>query len=129
MRIKTQIVLGSVTFLAFGSLLGVVRAQHAAQPEAAPATILVLPKGTYTSIIFTATGVPESTAATGVIKVGTKQFLLNIAPGTTFAVPFGAGWELAQDAEIRLSRGAGSLGAVPTAWAVTPEGPVALQAR
>lgn len=86
-----------------------------------------LPKGTYTAIVFTATGVPDGTAATGVLRVGREQFLVNISPGATVAIPFGDGWVLEQDATITLRAGAGTLGAQPDVWAITPTGPLALE--
>lgn len=97
--------------------------------DAVSTKTLVLPKGTYTAIVFTAHGVPNATASIGVIKVGTTQFTVNIASGTTVSIAFGTGWELERDAEIRLKRGAGTVHSVPDVWAVTPDGPLELKER
>jgi len=95
----------------------------------ARSTTLVLPKGRYTAIVFTGTGVANATAATGVIKVGRDQFLVNIGPGSTFAVPFSDGWELESDAEIKLTHGAPPISTVGTAWAITADGPLVLREK
>lgn len=114
--------------------LGVAPTSAPAGPLSAAAsapatTTLVLPRGTYTSLVFTAAGVSGATHAIGVVKDGTDQFPVNIGPGTTAVVSFGPGWVLDHDAEVRLTNGAGSIFAVPSAWAVTPSGPVVLRPR
>lgn len=102
----------------------------AADVDAVPrAQTLVLPSGRYIAIVFTGTGIGDASPATGVIRVGRDQFLVNIGPGSTFAIPFGDGWELEKDAEIRLTNGVGPVSTVPMAWAVTSSGPVALRPK
>src|SRR6056297_3173581 len=91
--------------------LPVVLASHGDdQAAGAESWNRTLPKGTYTAIVFTATGVADGTAAVGVLKIGRDQFVVNIAPGSTISIPFGNGWVLQQDAEITLRAGAGTLG-------------------
>lgn len=111
----------------FGS--GPIERPQPAEAADRATTTLVLPKGTYTAIVFTAAGAPNATHAIAVLKVGSDQFPVNLAPGVTVSVPFGSGWTLERDAEIRLNNGSGSIAAVPSAWAVTPRGPLELKPR
>lgn len=116
------------TVLAFlAAALGFSALGDPASPTAAE--VRVLPAGTYSAIVFTAAGVPTGNAALGVIKVGADQFPINIAPGTTTVLSFGLGWTLEREAEILLSKGGGTAGAVAMVWATTPQGPVVLRTR
>lgn len=97
--------------------------------------VLILPAGTYTALVFTATGALEGAGgispnpARAVIKTDGGEFPLHLAAGTSISVSFGDGWTLDHDGEIRLYKGDGIFGAAPSAWAITPGGPVKLRSR
>lgn len=132
------IVVGSLFVVGSAALVG--NAQPEDSAVAAPVQVeardisLILPEGTYTGLVFTATGLPGAGAASAKFYFQGDPFVVNIASGTTFCISFDGGWHVERPITIVLKPGppvaipGGSIpGAVGAAWAVTSEGPVALK--
>lgn len=81
---------------------------------------LEIPPGTYNAILITAIDDGSDTGRLFTIRAGSTEYPLLVEPGTTFTVPFDAGWTIVNPAVISPE----SDDAQFIAWGVAPRGPV-----
>jgi len=121
-----QKVIVAVVVVALVAAAGVVAIGQVGRPmpPAAKAPEFVVPKGSYTRLIFTGMGKPGASPTTVTIKYKRQQFPVSVGPGVTVILP---GWEFEEPGTIAMPGFAPTypVAAAVKVWALTPTGPVA----
>ena len=121
-----QKVIAAVVVILLVAAVGVVAIGQVSPPvlPAAKAPEFVVPKGSYTRLIFTGMGKPGASPTTVTIKYKHQQFPVSVGPGVTVILP---GWQFDEPGTIAMPAFAPTypVAAAVKAWALTPTGPVA----
>jgi len=125
-----QKVVAAVVVVALVAAVGVVAIGQVSPPvlPAAKAPEFVVPKGSYTQLIFTGMGKPGASPTTVTIKYKHQQFPVSVGPGDMVILP---GWEFDEPGTIAMPAFVPSypVAAAVKVWALTQTGPMTFAQR